>query len=115
MTKQKVYEKELEKLKEIFQEVEESKRELVEGLIEDAAFLRAENYILKQVIEKAGMVKVHPEYPELQKPTEVGKQYLKNINSYSVVIKTLNGVLQKNAIEPEDEFDEFMKEMSGNV
>ena len=115
MTKQKVYEKELEKLKEIFQEVEEPKRKLVEGLIEDAAFLRAENYILKQVIKKTGMVKVHPEYPELQKPTEVGKQYLKNINSYSVVIKTLNGVLQKNAIEPEDEFDEFMKEMRGNV
>lgn len=114
MTKQKVYEKELEKLKEIFQEVEESKRKLVEGLIEDAAFLKAENYILKQVIEKTGMVKVHPEYPELQKPTEAGKQYLKNINSYSVVIKTLNGVLQKNAIEPEDEFDEFMAEMRAN-
>lgn len=115
MGKQKVYEQELEKLKEIFQDVEESKRKLVEGLIEDAAFLKAENHELKQVIEKTGMIKVHPEYPDLQKPTEAGKQYLKNINSYSVVIKTLNGVLQKNTIESDDEFDEFMREMRGNV
>lgn len=107
MTKQKVYEKELEKLKEIFQEVEEPKRKLVEGLIEDAAFLKAENYILKNIIKDTGMVKIHPEYPDLQKPTEAGKQYLRNINSYSVVIKTLNGVLSKNLIEDDDELEEF--------
>jgi regulator of replication initiation timing len=94
-------------LSEIFKDVEESKRKLVEGLIEDAAFLKAENDILKQVIAKTGMVKVHPEFPELQKPTEAGKQYLKNINSYSVVIKTLNGVLSKNIIEDEEDMSDF--------
>lgn len=94
-------------MSDIFKDVEESKRKLVEGLIEDAAFLKAENDILKQTISKTGMVKIHPEYPDLQKPTEAGKQYLKNINSYSVVIKTLNGVLSKNIIEDDDDMSEF--------
>lgn len=113
MAKQKVYEEELAKLKEIFEGVDEPKKKLVEGLIEDAAFLKAENHILKESISKTGMIKVHPEHPELQKPTESAKQYLRNVNSYATVIKTLNSVLQKSAIEPDDEFDEFMAEMRG--
>jgi regulator of replication initiation timing len=114
MTKTEVYQQELSKLTEIFAEVEESKRKLVEGLIEDAAFLKAENYILKQNIEKTGMVKIHPDHPDLQKPIETAKQYLKNINSYAVVIKTLNGVLMKNTIEGEDGFDKFIQGMRGD-
>lgn len=115
MTKQKVYEQELKKLKEIFQDVEEAKAKLVEGLIQDAAFLKAENHALRQAIGKTGMIRIHPEHPDMQKSTEAGKQYLKNVNSYAAVIKTLNGILRKNTVEGEDEFDEFMKEMKGNV
>lgn len=107
MIKQEVYKAELRKLQEIFQEVEESKRKLVEGLIEDAAFLKAENYVLRKIMKDTGMVKVHPEYTDKQKPTEAGKQYLKNLNSYSVVIKTLNAILSKNMIEDDDELAEF--------
>lgn len=114
MSKTDVYKSELAKLVEIFKDVDESKRKLVEGLIEDAAFIKTENNILKDIISKTGMVKIHPDHPELQKPTEAAKQYSKNINSYSVVIKTLNGVLMKDTVEGEDEFDEFMKEMRGN-
>ena len=107
MSKSEEYAKELAKLTEIFKDVEDSRRKLVEGLIEDAAFLKAENYILKQQITETGMVKIHPQNPEIQKPIETAKQYLKNINSYSVVIKTLNGVLMKNIIEDDDDLDEF--------
>jgi hypothetical protein len=83
-------------------------------LIENAAFLRAETWELRNLIERTGMVRAHPQHPELQKPTEAAKQYLKNINSYSVIIKTLNGVLQKNQIEGEDAFDAFLKEANAN-
>jgi regulator of replication initiation timing len=107
VSKSDLYNQELAKLTEIFKDVELSKRQLVEGLIEDAAFLKAENDVLKQTIAKTGMVKIHPEYPELQKPTEAGKQYLRNINSYSVVIKTLNGVLSKNVLEDDDDLSDF--------
>lgn len=93
--------------------MEEPKKKLVEGLIQDAAFLKAENMELKNILEKTGMIKVHPQHPEMQKTTEAAKQYLKNINSYSVVIKTLNGVLMKNTVEADDAFDDFMSEMRG--
>ncbi|SDL20105.1 hypothetical protein [Natronincola ferrireducens] len=107
MPKREIYKKELEKLTKIFQEVEESKKKLVEGLIEDAAFLKAENYVLKQSLAETGMVKIHPSNPEMQKPIETARQYLKNINSYAVVIKALNGVLSKGIIEEDDDLDEF--------
>ena len=107
MSKQAEYQKELEKLTEIFHDVDPPKRKLVEGLIEDAAFLKSESYALRQSIAETGMVKVHPQHPEIQKPIETAKQYLKNVNSYAVVIKTLNGVLNKNMIEDEDELEEF--------
>jgi hypothetical protein len=80
----------------------------VEGLIQDAAFLKAENFGLRQSLEKTGMIKIHPQYPDIQKPIESARQYLKNVNSYAVVIKTLNGVLNKSMIDSdEDELEEF--------
>lgn len=107
MPKSAEYKKEFEKLTEIFQDVEESKRKLVEGLIEDAAFLRSENHVLKESMIETGMVKFHPDNITMQKTVEAAKQYLKNVNSYSVVIKTLNGVLNKNILEDDDELSEF--------
>jgi regulator of replication initiation timing len=107
MSKRQIYQQELAKLNEIFADVDISKRKLVEGLIEDAAFLKAENWVLKEEIAKTGMVKIHPEHPDMQKPIETGKQYLKNINSYSVVIRTLNGVLNKNILEDEEELGDY--------
>jgi len=107
VTKQEVQQKELEKLTVIFADVDPTKRKLIEGLIEDAAFLKAENYVLKEAITETGMVRLHPQHPEIQKPVETAKQYLKNVNTYAVIIKTLNGILSKNLIEEDDGLDEF--------
>jgi hypothetical protein len=107
MTKNEIYEQEKSKLTDIFKDVEPSKRQLVEGLVEDAAFLYAESYFLRQSLGITGMVKVHPDYPDIQKPIETSRQYLKNVNSYAVIIKTLNGVLSRNMLEPDDDLEEF--------
>lgn len=107
MTRMAVYERELAKLTEIFAEVDDSKRVLVQGLIEDAAFLKAENDVLKASLKETGMVSFHPANKQIQKPVEAAKQYLKNVNSYSVIIKTLNGVLNKNILDEDDGLDEF--------
>ncbi len=82
MSKGDVYQKELMKLQGIFKDVEPAKAQLVEGLIEDAAFLMAENHELRLIIGTTGMVKIHPHHPDIQKSTEAAKQYLKNVNSY---------------------------------
>jgi len=107
LEKSEVYALELAKLQEIFRDIEPSKAKLCEGLVEEAAFLKAENYVLKKVLAVTGMVKIHPNNPELQKPTEAAKQYLKNLNLYAVVIKTLNGVLNKTITDDEDELGDF--------
>lgn len=108
MIKGQEYGTELSKLEEIFSEVEPGKKKLVDGLIQDAAFLYAENLRLKAVINETGMVRLHPTINGLQKPTEAAKQYLKNVNSYAVVIKALNSVLSKNIPEEDDEFDKWI-------
>ncbi|EPY2286126.1 hypothetical protein ACXAT6_003385 [Clostridium sporogenes] len=110
MEKSLVYKREYEKLEKIFKDVEENKKELVEGLIQEASFLYAENYDLRELIAETGMLKINPVNRTLQKPTEAGKQYLKNINSYAVIIKALNSILQKNVVEEEDAFDKWIKE-----
>jgi hypothetical protein len=107
MTKREMYLSELAKLREIFKDTEETKLKLIEGLIEDATFLKTENTLLKEYLAKTGMVKVHPQHPDIQKPIEKGKQYLKNVNSYAVIIKTMNSILSKNVIEDEDDLCEF--------
>ncbi|MEN2765672.1 hypothetical protein [Ornithinibacillus xuwenensis] len=108
MSKKAIFQAEKEKLIEIFQDVENSKRKLVEGLIEDACFLKSENHELKEILKETGMVNIHPSNKQLQKPVEAARQYLKNVNSYSVIIKTLNGVLNKNILDDdEDDLGEF--------
>ncbi len=113
MTKDADYQKELMRMKEIFKNVDPIKVELAEGLIEDAAWIRVQSTELKTLMVETGMIKIHPEYRQIQKPTEAAKQYMKNVNSYAVIIKTLNGILQKDQMEDEDDFERFMKEQLG--
>ena len=107
MLKQKVYEEELAKLTEVFKDINESKKKLVEGLIQDAAFLYAENYVLKESLNKTGMIKFHPNNPTLQKPLPAAKEYRQNLNSYAVVIRSLDRVLMKDIVEEEDDMGEY--------
>ena len=104
------YQEERERLMELFKEVEPAKAKLAEGLIEEAAFLRVQNQALRETLVETGMVKIHPQHLLIQKPVETARQYLKNVNSYSVIVKTLNSILQKNFLAEEDEFDAFLKE-----
>lgn len=116
MEKEDIFAQEVEKLTLLFTEVESAKAKLVEGLIQDAAFLFAESHSMRNMMANTGMMKVHPLNVDIQKPTETAKQYLKTTNSYAVIIKTLNGILSKSAIEQEDDFDQFMRqEIAGNV
>lgn len=107
MDKQDEYLKEYTKLHEIFADVEENKQKLVDGLIKDAAFLYSESLELRKLLNITGMIKVSPNNPSLQKQIPAAAQYLKNLNSYAVVIKTLNGILSKNEIEIEEDMSDF--------
>jgi hypothetical protein len=103
LTKSDVFQAEYDKLTSIFAAVEESKRKLVEGLINDASFLYAENWELRRLIAETGSIKIHPQHREMQKTLPAATQYLKNSNAYAVIIKSLNSILSKNVIEEDDE------------
>lgn len=101
--KDSVFQREVEKLTALFSSVEDSKRQLVEGLIKDAAFLAAENAALRMQLGRTGMVRISPANPTRQRPVEAARQYRQNVNSYAVIIKTLSGILDKGGIEEEDD------------
>lgn len=109
MMKIELIQKERERLVNLFNDVDDAKRELIDGLINQAAFLAVENAMLQETMIETGMIKVHPVHKEMQKPIEAAKQYRQNANTYAVIIKTLNGILTKDAAGGDDPFDEWLR------
>lgn len=107
MTKKDQYKAEFENLHEVFKEIDDKQRKLVNGLINDAAFLFAENWELKLLLEETGSVKVHPTNKTLQKPVIAAKEYRQNLNSYTSVIKTLNSILTVKDDDDDDDLSEY--------
>ena len=107
MSKTDLLQRERAKLLALFADVEPTKRQLVEGLVEDAAFLAAENAELRQSLQLTGMVNIRPGHPDQQKPIEAAHQYLRNVAAYAVVIKALNSVLSKDLPEGDDGLDDY--------
>jgi len=107
LDKQNVYDKELKKLNNIFANVEEDKRKLVEGLILDAAFLKSEGYELKNILKETGMININPNNKAIQRQVPAARQYLQNVNTYSTVIKSLSSVLDAKIEDDEDDLEEF--------
>ncbi len=107
MSKQKDINVELERLRSLFSSVDESRTQLVDNLLEQAAFMKVELGILQEQIRKHGAVQVSCK--GAQRQTEAAKYYTKLINSYGTVIKTLNTIMGKNVVDSDDAFDEFLK------
>lgn len=98
------------RLKSLFSSVDETKTELVDNLIQQAAFMKVELGILQNQIRIHGAVQVSSK--GAQRQTEAAKYYTKLVNSYGTVIKTLNSIMGKNIIDEDDEFDKFIGRMS---
>jgi carbon monoxide dehydrogenase subunit G len=49
------------------------------------------------------MVRFHPQRPEIQKPTEAAKQFLKNANTYAVLIGKLDRIRTRSDDLDDDE------------
>ena len=106
----KYIELEYERLKSLFSLVDESKTELVDNLIYQAAFMKVELDKLQEQIRKHGAIQVSSK--GTQRQTEAAKYYTKLVNSYGTVIKTLNTILGTQVDDEDDEFDKFIGRMS---
>ena len=109
MSKIKNVQSEYNRLKLLFTSVDPTKSELVDNLINEAAFMRVQLENTQAQIKKYGAIQISSKGSQRQ--TEAAKFYTKLVNSYGTVIKTLNTIMGKNMIDDDDEFDEFMKRL----
>ena len=109
MSKIKKVNNEYERLRSLFSSVDPTKAELVDNLINEAAFMCVQLEQLREQIKTHGAIQFSNKGGQRQ--TEAAKYYTKLINSYGTVIKTLNSIMGKNMIDEDDEFDEFMKRL----
>lgn len=106
MNDNKIIKNEYERLKSLFASVDQTKTELVDNLLNEAAFMKLQLSNLREQIRKFGAVQISNK--GAQRQTEAAKYYTKLVNSYGTVIKTLNTIIGKNVIDEDDEFDKFM-------
>src|SRR5690554_4095840 len=109
MNNNKKIKTEYERLKKLFASVDPTKTELVDNLLNEAAFMKIQLSNLQEQIKRYGAVQISNK--GTQRPTEAAKYYTKLVNSYGTVIKTLNSIMGKNMVDDDDEFDEFMKRL----
>ena len=98
---------EYKRLRSLFSSVDETKTELVDNLIQQAAFMKVELSKLQEQMIKYGAIQISSK--GLMRQTEAAKYYTKLVNAYGTVIKTLNSILRTQVNDGDDAFDEFLK------
>lgn len=88
-----------EELKEIFKDVDENERRLVQPLIEEVIFLEVQMMDLKRL----PFISVNPKNPSQQRKTEAAKLYKEHSQSYMNAIRILCSILHKVDSSAEDE------------
>jgi hypothetical protein len=96
------------KLRDIFKDIDEGKRKIVDNLITEAVFLEEQMQKLKQY----PFIKFHPTNPELQKVTAAGKQYREFLQTYVNLIDKLCRYYSNEEIEEDSPLRAFMKTLS---
>lgn len=110
LTKDEEIKKEIKRLNKILGEVEKNKKEAVEGLIQEVAFMRATLQELKAMIDENGPIDEMPqgEYSILREHPAL-KSYNSMIQRYTTACKEIFSLLPKDIkVVQEDEFDEFI-------
>lgn len=110
LDKEKKIKKEINRLKKIFKECDEKKLSVVEGLIQESAFMRITLFDLKNDINENGAIDEMPqgEYSILRESPSV-KTYNALIQRYTTVTEKLLSLLPKDVVvEKEDGFEEFV-------
>lgn len=92
-----------EELIHIFEQVEDTKG-IIMPMIDDVVFL--EEHL--QELRKLPFIKVHPNYPEIQKATPAAKQYKEMLQQYNNCVKILTGILRKDTPEEESPLRAFI-------
>lgn len=112
LNKEEIVKKEERRLKRIYKELDEKRKKATEGLIQEAAYMRATLGELKALIDRDGPIDDMPQgdYSILREHPAV-KTYNTMIQRYSSVTKQLNDLLPKEPPKDDDDgFEKFVNE-----
>ena len=102
--------REVARLTNLFKDIERVRRLSTNGLIEEAAFMKATLLELKKEIDKAGPIDERPqgEYSILREHPAL-KSYNTMVQRYAAILKQLTDLLPKEVQkEVDDGFDDFL-------
>ena len=95
-----------DELEDIFKDVDESKRRLVDKLMDEVVFLEERMDELREM----PFIAVHPKNPAMQRTTAAARQYKECSQSYMNAIRILAGVLNKVESTAQDELLKRLEE-----
>lgn len=109
--KKELYESQIFKISRIFKEVDEDKKTLVDGLIEQSCFMYVQLRELNEIIEKKGVVENFKQgKQQFYREHPATKTYNAMIKNYNLTTKQLiEHCPQKRILDPDDIFEEFQK------
>jgi DNA primase large subunit len=109
--KEKLIEKEKKRLKEQFKEIKGNKLKVVEGLIDEASYIRLTLVELKEQLDRDGHVDLMTQgSSSILREHPASKIYNAMIKNYTTIIKQLTQLLPKEETKKEidDGFDDFV-------
>src|SRR5690606_2740652 len=99
---------ELTRLKKVFKDLPEDKRKIVDGLIQEAAFMRATLEETREIIDREGVIELFEQGAQrFLREHPATKVYAALINRYSAVVKQLIDLLP-DGDKQKTEADELM-------
>lgn len=97
-----------EELDEIFRDVDEDEKKLVNHLIDEVVFLEEQMERLKEL----PFIRIHPKNPAMQKATPAAKQYKEYSQSYMNAMRILLNILRKVESSAQDELLKRLEEFA---
>lgn len=99
-------EKRREQLNEIFKNVDEAQKQLIDPLLDE--LVRLEDEIAE--LRKLPQLRVHPNNPSIQKLTPAARLLKMELQSYMNAVRILSGILRKIESTTQDELLEALKQ-----
>lgn len=100
-----------DKLLNVFKDIDDDVREIVEPMIDDVVFLEAR----LQELRKLPFIEVSTKNAARQRNTPAAKMYKELLQQYNNCIKILCGVLAKNGTEESSPLREYLEQLKGRT
>lgn len=98
--------KEIDRIKSLFPNADENKLMALEGLIEQAAYLKLYLKQLNEQAMKSGLIEIHPENAKLQRALPVSNE----ITKHSATLTSIMDKLMKHLAVESDDWDDGLDE-----